>query len=468
MGSTASEGELLSRVWALLGGLESSIDAVMLEGASLLPTLGYDVNTLATASTAAATLAVAEVQSVRTGARVREVRIDRGHAGAAFRCERYVSPAGWKLPGAWDPLAGDYASKAGWIRLHTNYRHHRDAALRVLGVPGDPEAVARAVASWEGDALETAIVEAGGCAALMRSPGEWAIHPQGIAVAAEPLLALTTWRATPSDVESDGDLLAKEPLAGLRVLDLTRVIAGPVGTRTLAAFGADVLRLDPPGFEEVGALMTETTAGKRRATLDLKTQAGKAAFEGLIATAHVIVHGYRSDALARLGFARDRLTALNPGLVVVRHDAYGWNGPWAMRRGFDSLVQMSAGIAQRGMELAGASRPTPLSAQALDHATGYLIAASACRGLSRLLRQGEASETRLSLAATAACLAGLGAPAVPIADEPDVTTIDRWREDADTSFGRVRRVRYPGLIEGVAARWQRPAGALGVDEPRWS
>jgi hypothetical protein len=464
MSDGQTERNLLARLWALLGGPAGELAAVTFEGVNGLPTRAYDVNALATASIAAATLAVAQLQSVRTGAPVRGVRVDRGHAGAAFRSERHLTGVGWRAPDGWDSIAGDYPTKDGWIRLHTNYRNHREAALRVLGAPEAKEAVTRAVAAWRGDPLETAVVEAGGCAAFMRSPDEWSRHPQGVAVAREPLLALTQWSASAPELASEGVMHA--PLAGVRVLDLTRVIAGPVGTRTLAGFGADVLRLDPPGFEEVAALLPEVTAGKRRAALDLKTEAGRARFETLVAGAHVLVHGYRPDALARLGFGRERLTALNPSLVIVCHDAYGWGGPWAARRGFDSLVQMSAGIAWRGGEVAGASRPTPLSAQALDHATGYLIGASACRGIARLLASGEASETRLSLAGTAACLTGLAPPTEPVA-EPAAADIDVWREDADTGFGPVRRVRYPGVIAGVAARWGRPAGALGVDEARW-
>jgi hypothetical protein len=472
-----NERDLLARIWALLGGSAGDLSALSLEGTPQLPTLAYDVNALATASIAAATLAVAQVQAVRTAQPMRRVRVDRGHAAAAFRSERYQSAVGWRLPAVWDPIAGDYETRDGWIRLHTNYRNHREAALRALGVAEERDEVARAVARWEGDALETAVVGEGGCAAFMRSPEDWARHPQGEAVAGESLVATTLWpSAAPAAPAAVPDVAAggteQAPLAGVRVLDLTRVIAGPVCTRALAAFGADVLRIDPPGFEEVGALLGDVTAGKRRAALDLRSDAGRAAFERLVGDrlekAHILVHGYRSDALPRLGFDRDRLIALNPSLVIVCHDAYGWTGPWAARRGFDSLVQMSCGIAWRGRELAGTSRPTPLSAQALDHATGYLLAASACRGLARLLVDQQASETRLSLAGTAACLMGLRAPTPPVTAELPLADVEPWLEDADTAFGRMRRVRYPGVIEGVTAQWKRPAGPLGVDAARWS
>ncbi len=395
-----TEHTLLARFWALLGGGAGEPAAVALEGSNLLPATAYDVNALATASIAAATLAVAEVQALRTGARARPVSVDRGHAGAAFRSERYLAAVGGQRADGWDPIAGDYETQDGWIRLHTNYRHHRAAALHVLGVPTTdaPEtqdAVGRAVASWKGDALETAVVEAGGCAAFMRSPEDWQTHAQGETVSRAPLLTVTTRRARAPSLVSKAALAA--PLAGIRVLDLTRVIAGPVCTRTLGAFGADVLRIDPPRFEEVEALLGDTTAGKRCAFLDLKSGCGalpvleerlprRRARARALATA--------PDALRGLGFDRDRLFApqSEPRRGVSRRIRLEHVGRGHSAEASSSLVQMSCGIAWRGRDVAGTNRPSPLSAQALDHATGYLCAASACRGLARLLVRGGRSE----------------------------------------------------------------------------
>ena len=201
------------------------------------------------------------------------------------------------------------------------------------------------------------------------------------------------------------------PYSGVRVLDLTRVIAGPVGTRFLAAYGADVLRIDPPGFAEVPALLPETTAGKRTAALDLTAAAGRAAFESLVATADVLVTGLRADALARLGYDDAALAALNPALIVASLDAYGWDGPWRDRRGFDSLVQMSSGIAAAGAAATGADHPVPLPVQALDHACGYLVAAAVGRALTRRLTESAVSRIRLSLIGTANLLWSLPRPA---------------------------------------------------------
>ncbi len=466
MVARAVDGVLLEQLWTGLEGPSGALSAVAFDGPLEPSASVYEVEALATASVAAATLAVAEVQSVRAGAPLRSVRIDRAHASTAFRSERHFTALGWTLEPGWDAVIGDYRASDGWIRLHTNYAHHRRAALGVLGVPGLRAAVEAAVARWKGEELETAVVEAGGCAAVMRSPEEWARHPQGEAIARESLFSIHRQAARPAALASDGVDLA--PLAGVRVLDLTRVIAGPVCTRVLAAYGADVLRIDPPAFEEVPALIGDTTAGKRRAFLDLRAHDDRATFEGLVAGAHVMVHGYRPDALERLAFGPARVRALNPDLIVVCHDAYGWTGPWANRRGFDSLVQMSCGIASRGGEVAANGlRPVPLPAQALDHGTGYLLAAAACRGLTASLVAGQASDVRLSLARTGRLLMERGDGGRPDAADSSSVDANRWCEEASTAFGRVRRVRCPGRIDGITARWSIPAGALGVDPPVW-
>jgi hypothetical protein len=457
------DASLLARIWSDLGGPPGVTGAVTFSGTPrALPSV-YDVGALATATVAAATASVAALHAVRQGEAVRPVQVDRGHAAVAFRSERYLSAEGWKLPDIWDPIAGDYLARDGWIRLHTNYRHHRDAVLRALGVAESRAAVAAAVASSGAEELEAAVVAEGGCAARMLTVAEWAAHPQGLAIACEPLFATTTWPGAKLTVGE-----AERPLDGIRVLDLTRVLAGPVCTRVLAAYGAEVLRVDPTGFEEVPALLPDMTAGKRRAFLDLQQPRDRVTLERLIAGAHVMVHGYRSDALERLGFGAARRRLLNPSLVEVSHDAYGFSGPWAARRGFDSLVQMSAGIAERGRVAVGGDRPHPLPAQALDHGTGYLLAAAVCRGLARAIAEGQASDTRLSLARTAKLLVDGGDDGDIAAPDVSSAEVERWLEPAGTAFGPVRRVRCPVRLEGIGPRWAIEAGPLGVDAPSWA
>ena len=442
---------------AVSSALGLPADAVVFGGEGDLPAY-FAVTDLAAASVAAAALAVQQL-IVAQGGPAGAVRVDRRLASLWFGWS--LHPLGWERPPLWDAVAGDYATADGWIRLHTNARHHRDAALAVLGCAVDREAVARTVAAWRGEELEAAVVARGGCAAVMRSAAEWRDHPQGRAVAAEPLFAIGSasvgadrgWAATPS-----------RPLAGLKVLDLTRVLAGPVATRFLAGYGADVLRIDPPGWSEPGVI-PEVTLGKRCARLDLKQPADRDIFEGLLAEADILVHGYRADALARLGYGAQMRRQINPGLIDVALDAYGWTGPWAGRRGFDSLVQMSCGIAEHGMREQGASKPVPLPVQALDHATGYLIAAAVVRGLLYRLQDKRAMQARLSLARVAEFLvahpAAGGAPLAPGGEADLATELER------TEWGPARRYRAPAEIDGTPMRWDRPASSLGSAAPRW-
>ena len=450
-------------LWAPLGGALSSLAALRAEeeaSPAYLPSR-YRVDELAAASVAVATLGVAELSAARSDASPPAAHFDPRHASAAFRSERLVSAVGWQLPGLWDPIAGDYlTADSKWIRLHTNYAAHREAALRVLGDAQDRATVAALTATWSADALEDAVVAQGGCAAVLRSASAWAAHPQGRAVATEPVAMRTEAPASPpTRLRRSRDA---RPLAGVRVLDLTRVIAGPVATRFLAAYGAEVLRIDPPGFEEVSALLPDTTAGKRCAFLDLRAAPGRASFGALVEGADVLIAGLRPEALARLGLDVGALRALNPALVIVEHNAYGWAGPWSGRRGFDSLVQMSLGLALVAPE----GRPSPLPCQALDHATGYLVAAAACIGLGRLVREGLTTHARLSLTATARFLMGL-CPGLPDLADPGPALADGLLETAESHWGPLRRVRCPGRLATFSPSWAIPAGPLGRDPAAW-
>ena len=448
---------LTEALWdALDGPVELLATVAPVTGAGSLPSY-FRVTDLATASVTAAGLAIGELITELTGS-APMITVDRalvsGWFGSSFR------PIGWEVPSPWDALAGDYATADGWIRLHTNAPHHRAAALRVLEVPASPDAVAAEVASWHSRALEAAIVAEGGCAAAMHSEAEWVVHPQGAAVAGEPLLE---WDQTDSGAIGEAwRPSAARPLAGLRVLDLTRVIAGPVATRFLTGYGANVLRIDPPDWAEP-ALASEVNLGKRCARLDAKTPAGLAQLMGLIAKADVLVHGYRPGALRRLGLGSAARRKIRPGLIDVSLSAYGWSGPWADRRGFDSLVQMSSGIAARGMVWAGRERPTPLPVQALDHATGYLLAAAVIRGVTRAFSTRRGTFARTSLARIAAELVAAGGQS----DTGPVTSPLPERAE-QTFWGDGARLQPPLTVDGAPMGWDRSAAPLGVDEPVWS
>lgn len=451
--------EIAASLWSQLGGADSTLDKLMLSGdRRLLPSV-FDVTGLATASVGVANLAVAELHAARLGRSPDVVTVTTREASAAYRCEALFAPEGWELPPVWDPIAGDYEASDGWIRLHTNYSYHRSAVLRALDIDtAERDLVTTAVAGWTIDGLESRVVEEGGAAAAMRTQEEWNTHPQGIATSSTPPIENVM-----IDGSSTEELEASAlPLDGVKILDLTRVIAGPFGTRFLAAWGANVLRIDPRAFEEVPAIIPEASAGKKCASLDLSSESGRRRFFELVAEADVVVHGFRPGALDELGLDHDSLHAANPNLIISQHDAYGWSGPWATRRGFDSLVQMSCGIAS----VRGSDRPRPLPAQALDHTIGMLIAAAVCRALTTRTIAGKVSNIRGSLIGVANLLLGLPDPDAMLIEPPSFTSEDT--EARSTWWGAAQAVPIPGRIGNMRPLLSIEPGPLGRHPPSFS
>lgn len=450
-----------ARVWAAVGGDPDEMAGLRLDGPRRVLPSCFDVTGFATGAVAAAHLGVTALVAARTGDEAPPVAVGTREASAAFVCEHLLAPTGWEVPAIWDPIAGDYQAADGWVRLHTNYSSHKAAASGALGLAPDATRaeVAAVVATRTADEVEQAVVDAGGCAAAMRTRAAWSLHPHGMAVSAEPAVRIVE---RPGERPVPPVPAGGRPLTGMKVLDLTRVIAGPVCTRFLAAHGATVLRIDPPGFEEVGALLPETTAGKRSAWLDLSTPTGQARFLSLVAETDVVVHGLRPGAMERHGLGPDELRAANPTVVTARLDAYGWQGPWAGRRGFDSLVQMSCGIAAAGMAAAGTARPTPLPAQALDHGAGHLLAG----GVARVLASGRPADVTASLVGVANLLVDLPDP-----DGMD-TGAPAWGADdrvaRATEWGPATAAPMPGAVAGWPMRLDVPAGPLGRHAPSFA
>jgi CoA-transferase family III len=473
--------DLLESIWMALGGAPERPAEVVLAGTGSAAS-PFAVTDLAQAAVAAAGLALAELIAAQ-GAAVDqpaapgpwpEVRVDRALAEDWFRTS--IRPLGWTLPANWDAVAGDYRTADGWIRLHTNAPRHKAATLAVLSgggqaVTADRDVVAAAVAGWKADELEARIVAAGGAAAAMRSTEAWAEHPQGRAVAIEPVVHCQSHPLpdAPSEPSKPPFPNSSRPLAGVKVLDLTRVLAGPVSTRFLAGWGAEVLRIDPLDWDEP-PLVPDVTVGKRCARLDLRTPAARQTVLDLLASADVIVHGYRPGAVDGLGLGEDVRRAVRPDVVDVSLDAYGWSGPWAGRRGFDSLLQMSSGIAEAGMQAVGADHPVPLPFQALDHATGYLLAAAALRGLTLRLVEGRATTWRASLARTAALfISTSGRAAEQGADpEPAPQASTPAGTVEHTVWGDLERLPSPVTVGGAGLAWTSPPRPLGTDEACWA
>ncbi|WP_328556302.1 CoA transferase [Streptomyces sp. NBC_00358] len=465
-------------VWRELGG-----DPALLPGVSTVARAGalearLPVRESARACVGACALAAAELGARRAGlARVPRVSVDDGAVATAFVSERHLRIDG-RAPVNFAPLSRFWRTADGWVRTHANYPHHRARLLDALGAADDATAedVAGVLAGRSAREVEETVYAAGGLAVALRTAKEWAVHEQALALAGRPL---TDWdrpseRGEPATAGAralaplrDGPPLS--PAAGVRVLDLTRVIAGPVATRTLALLGADVLRVDGPRLPEDPDAHADTGFGKRSAVLDLV--ADRRTFDELLATADVVVTGYRPGALDRFGLSPEALAEGNPGLVVAQVSAWGTYGPWGARRGFDSLVQVATGIA---MAEGSPERPGALPAQALDHGTGYLLAAAVLRALTEREEHGRGCVVRLALARTAMWLTdGIGreeAPGAlpdPVAAEP-YGRPDPWLSERNSPFGLLGHALPPVSFTGGPTDWSRPPGLWGTDPARWA
>ncbi|MEV0528744.1 CoA transferase [Streptomyces sp. NPDC050439] len=450
-----------SQAWAALGADSALLDRVSYGGASGGLPARLPVMELARATVAVCSLAAAELASLRTGRPVPRVRVDDEAVATAFLSDRLVRVDG-KAWSTFSPLSRFWRAADGWVRTHANYPHHRARLLAALGVPGDigeeaVDAVARAIAGLTACEVEESVYASGGLAVAARGPQDWARSEQGSLVAKQPLL--TTARLDEATERVLGD--AALPCAGLRVLDLTRVLAGPVATRTLALLGADVLRIDAPQLPESQEAHNDTGMGKRSATLDLAQAADRKRFGDLLDAADVVVTGYRPGALDRFGLTPEALAERRPGLVIAQLSAWGRYGPWHERRGFDSLVQVATGIA----ELEGSpDSPGVLPAQALDHGTGYLLAAGVLRALTEQHRTGGTRLVRLALTQTAHWLVHDLAHAP---GEDEGFDAGHRLTETDSPMGRLRHALPPVSYEGGPANWARPPGLWGTDAPVW-
>ncbi|MFE7525347.1 CoA transferase [Kitasatospora sp. NPDC057542] len=445
--------------WAALGGSAELLDRVAFHGPDDVLPSGLPVRRLARATVAVCSLAAAELAAHRSGAPVPAVRVDQGAVGTAFVSERHLTIDG-RTPVSFAPHSGFWRTADGWVRTHANYPHHRTRLLSALGLAADagPEQLADTLGKLPAERIQERAYEAGALAVAVAPVGP-AVHPLvehrdiGAAAGAAPVRPL-------------GEAPVDRPAAGVRVLDLTRVIAGPVATRTLALLGADVLRVDSPRLPEAEDAHADTGFGKRSTRLDLAEPADRAVFEDLLATADVLVTGYRPGALDAHGLGPDVLFARRPDLILVQLCAWGWTGPWADRRGFDSLVQAGVGIAAH--ETAPDGRPGVLPAQALDHGTGYLIAAAVLRSLTdQRTRRPGGRHLRFSLAGTASWLLHGIEQEMPRGASSEPYDPSRWLAETDSAYGRLRHALPPIGYEGAPADWSRPPGRWGTDEPVW-
>ncbi|GAC1335329.1 MAG: CoA transferase [Bradyrhizobium sp.] len=456
--------EILADLWTAAGGDLAALDSVSLTGDEPQLPSSFRVAAAAQTSIAAVALAAAQLWKLRSG-QSQDVAVDMRHAVVECRSERYLRVDGKPPPPAWDAIAGVYRTgDQRFVRLHTNFPHHRAAVCQVLDCKPERADVEAALMQWDGEAFETAAYAAGGVVAMMRSHEEWSALPHARALAALPTISIEKIGKAPPKPWPAGD----RPLAGLRVLDLSRVIAGPVAGRALAAHGADVLLVSGPDLPAIPWLTIDTGRGKLTGFVELKHEKGRSVLRDLLVDADIFSQGYRPQALASLGFSPEDAANISPGIVYVSLSAYGHAGPWAGRRGFDSLVQTCTGFNHAEGQAAGVDGPKELPAQMLDHATGYLMAFGAMMAKARQSREGGSWHVRVSLAQTGRWLWNLGRVTEGL-KTPDLPgeAVSGFLEEVPSGYGPLRAVGHSAALSITPPWWARPAMPLGSHPPQW-
>ncbi|HEY7576887.1 MAG TPA: CoA transferase [Acetobacteraceae bacterium] len=445
-------------------------DAIAFTGGTdpILPT-PFRIGTAGAATLAATGLAAADLWQMRGGPG-QSVEVGVRRAAASLRSGHYMKLGDGEVSTRRNSIMGVYPTKDGrWSYLHCNFPNHRAAALSVLGVPEDRDAVAKAVLTWNALDLEEAIIAAKGAGGMARTQAEWARHPQAAAIASLPLLEIVRIGDAPPEPLPDG----KRPLSGIRVLDLTRVLAGPTCARTLAEHGADVLKITAPHLPNLGYQEFDTGHGKLSAHLDLREARDVELLRGLVRGADVFSQGYRPGTLGGRGLSPEELTALRPGLVYVSLCAFGHAGPWASRRGFDTVVQTVSGITSRQAEVVPGKTAGPqfYPVSAIDYCTGYLMAFGAMVALARRAREGGSWLVRISLAQVGKWIVDLGEVAesaardAPAEFAPD--ELERWSMVSETPSGRLRHLAPVVQMSETQPYWARPSVPLGYNRPEW-
>ena len=462
--------DILRTLLPIAGWREQRLRELEITGGSdpILPT-PFRIGECSAAALGAIGLAISDLWESRTG-RSQEVAVNTRQATASLRSGRYMQMDGAAVSTERNTVMGVYPAKNGrWSYLHCNFPNHRAAALGMLGVAEDREAVSKAVAQWDALELEEAIIAAKGAGGMVRTIEEWAQHPQAAAVASLPLMEIVKTGDSPPEKLPDGD----RPLSGVRVLDLTRVLAGPTCARTLAEHGADVLKITAEHLPNIGYQEYDTGHGKLSANLDLREQRDLETLRGLVRESDVFSQGYRPGTLGTRGLSPEELAQLRPGIVYVSLSAFSHVGPWASRRGFDTVVQTVSGITSRQGDLFPGAGPGPqfYPVSAIDYLTGYLMAFGALVALERRTREGGSWLVRISLAQVGHWLVGRGqVPDTELKDVPEEFTsveLDRWSMESNTPVGRLQHLGPVVRLSETPPHWARPSVPLGYNEPVW-
>ena len=462
--------DILRTLLPIAGWDEERTQGLTITGGTdpILPT-SFRIGDTSTAALSAVGLAVSDLWESRTGRR-QEVSVDARRATASLRSGKYMQMDGAGVSTERNTVMGVYPTKDGrWSYLHCNFPNHRAAALSVLGVAEDRDAVIKAVAKWNAQDLEDAIIEAKGAGGMVRTMEEWAKHPQAAAIANLPLMEIVKLADSPPEALPEGS----RPLSGVRVLDLTRVLAGPTCARTLAEHGADVMKITGAHLPNIGYQEYDTGHGKLNAQLDLRETKDMETLRGLVSQTDVFSQGYRPGTLGGRGLSPEELAELRPGIVYISMCAFSHMGPWASRRGFDTVVQTVSGITNRQGDLFPGANPGPqfYPVSAIDYLTGYLMAFGGMVALNRRVHEGGSWLVRISLAQVGRWLVSQGeipeAGLKNIPAEFNPEEIASWSTVSDTPMGKLGHLGPVLSLSETPPRWARTSVPLGHHDPVW-
>ncbi|MES3001528.1 MAG: CoA transferase [Pseudomonadota bacterium] len=454
--------ELLEQLRLAAGLPAAASENVTITGHDPIVRTSIKAGETGAASIAASGMAAAWLWRLKRDQR-QHVNVDASAATAAMQSYKFMKIDG-RPPGAvMDVLTNSYQLKDGrWIYLHCNFPSLAEKNCLALGAQATPESIRERVARWDGLALEEALFEAGGVGAMVRSEEEWAASPQGIAAAAEPVLEIVRIGDAPVEPLPAGD----RPLSGVRVLDLTRVLAGPTCAKNLAEHGADVLRISRPGLADSGVLDFDTGVGKLSAHLDMRDAAQMNEMRELVRGCDVFSQAYRPGTLAARGLSPEAVAALRPGVVYVSLNAWGFNGPWSQRRGYDTVVQAANGFAWNGGE-----RPAFAPVAQQDYVAGYLMAYGAMVALARRATEGGSWHVRVSLAACGewirrhGSLAHVDYEACPTQVPDEI--VQPWLRQTSSPAGVITQLGPVTRMSVTPTRWERPVPAAGSSPRSW-
>jgi hypothetical protein len=472
--STFSTHDSVSYIWRQLGLPEHALGSLELPvDGECLPS-SFKVDVLAQSTIAVSSLAAALYWSVQHAKPVPPVIVLAEHACIEFKSERLYTLNGKTGSPPWGPIGGLHKASDGFVRIHDSFPNTRQNALQILGL--GPEAsrddVGKAVMKWNAAQLETEAFQRGAVIAALRSFKEWDVLPQAKAVVDFPILISKVAHTSPYVRQTSAGVPHNRCLRGIRVVEMSRVIAAPVAGKTLAAHGADVVWITSPSLPDLPDLDIDLSRGKRTVQLNIDKNEDKAKLMDLISTADVFIQSYRPGSLAAKGFSAEELHKANPSLIVASLSAYGPDGPWSQNRGFDSLVQTCSGINVAEAQSYGADESARvLPCQAFDHGAGYLLATGIMAALYKRATEGGMYEVKVSLAGVMKYLRSLGRyegkSGFNRKDFTQPQDVERYLETRETGFGTLRAIRHAAKIGNMELGWEIMPKPLGSDSPVW-